>query len=742
MQIDNNTLSQQKTLNVFLNSFVRDYQLDERLNLDEKLKIKLKEGELEVDFEQKSILGNNSFGKNLKLNQKVITYDQIITLIGNNFTDKKNQKQFQKNIENSQQNITAILEANQNYAINNYIDSEKKLLLGHPFHPYPKCKMGMELKDIKKYSPEFKGELNLVWIEIDPEMIKTNLSITDLREQLSSLVKFDLGNIKDKFYIPMHPWQWDNLQKNKKIDQSKIKGTIQGSHSFNVLSSMRSVFHENSPYILKFSMDIVLTNSVRHLQYEEAVRGKQIETILRGEKICDQYQSFNIQYEPFFFSLVDVEGRPLVESMVQVRENFTAEAELDNHFVLATLCERNPFTNQSKIYGWIKELNLLNKNNERLSQKTWFNAFLENIIKPFIQLACNDGVLLGAHMQNIIIEVKDNIPRSVTYRDCQGTGFSEYGFEKYSSKYPFIGKENGNILNVDEVNKVFGYYLIVNTVFSTISAITKNNADDELYLLNDLKTFLYKLKNELKTISFVDYLLDSEFIYQKGNMRCCLGQLNENTIANPWDIYNKILNPLNQLRKKEDLRFGTLYESKSKSGKKVSFRTLEVTDIDLFHQWHHKDFVAEFWELNQSKEELISYIENIKRSSYQMPLVFEVENEPVGYFEAYWAYDDRIAPYCNPDMYDRGIHLLIGEEKYLRSSIVLESIYHVTKFLLEENEKTQKVWGEPRSDNSKIIRIAEKLPGWEVRYEFDFPHKKSRLLEFDRERFLKEQNEF
>ena len=78
----------------------------------------------------------------------------------------------------------------------------------------------------------------------------------------------------------------------------------------------------------------------------------------------------------------------------------------------------------------------------------------------------------------------------------------------------------------------------------------------------------------------------------------------------------------------------------------------------------------------------------------------------------------------------------------MRTGVVLESIFHVSKFLLEDNPLTQRVWGEPRSDNTSIIRIAQRLPGWRVKEEFDFPHKRSRLLELDKELFYKELHEF
>ena len=192
---------------------------------------------------------------------------------------------------------------------------------------------------------------------------------------------------------------------------------------------------------------------------------------------------------------------------------------------------------------------------------------------------------------------------------------------------------------------------------------------------------------------------------------------------------------LREIKNKES---GTVYISKLRRGQSISFRVLTLNDLNIFHQWHNQDFVKEFWELGLSKEKLKEYILNLLKSSYQLPLILEVNDVPVGYFEVYWAYDDRIAPYCNPDPYDRGVHLLIGEKKYLRTRIVYDALLHISKYLLEANPKTKRVWGEPRADNKSILKLATALPGWSFIRFFDFPHKRAALLKCDREKFYKE----
>lgn len=738
MTTDYNRLSDMISLRPFLNSFLRDYSSEVSLDGQEYFQFKTNEGTYKIFFKKFSFLGAHEYELPIYLNEKEVSPFEFVNAVVSHFSNSEHIDQFMQKLNSSMENIKQIFEFNKSATIENYIDSENLLLLGHPFHPYPKCKMGMKASDLIKYAPEFSPKVHLEWIEIDERFI-SDKSVLD---KLRSLALFDLGEVSSKCYVPMHPWQLENIVKSQDFDDSMILSKQTGRNAFHVQSSMRTLYHEDSPFILKFSMDLTLTNSIRHLQSEESIRGSQIESVLRQEGIANKYENFEVLYEPFYLGLKSQAGEVLPNTIVQFRENFGKEIDLDQTFLLASLCEINPLTNQSKLDSLIGQV-ALDKNCEtKLAKRIWFNQFLTNIIDPFLKLACNDGVLLGAHLQNIIVQMQASLPKTVIFRDCQGTGFSKLGYEAYSAKYDFIKNSRGNILDQDDVNKVFGYYLVVNTIFGVISSLAHGQFEEEKFLTNDFRTYIYNNRKNFTDLSFIDYVLNSPFLFQKGNMRCSLKQINENTASEPWQIYNKIQNPLKALREVGESVRGEVYRGKTKKGKSISFRVLEQSDLDIFHSWHHKKFVSEFWELDKSKEELSRYIDALLNSSYQLPLILELDNEPVGYFETYYAYDDRIAPYCNADIYDRGIHLLIGEEKYLRTGIVLESIFHVSKFLLEDNPRTQKVWGEPRSDNASIIRIAERLPGWRVREEFDFPHKRARLLELDKELFYKELHEF
>lgn len=171
--------------------------------------------------------------------------------------------------------------------------------------------------------------------------------------------------------------------------------------------------------------------------------------------------------------------------------------------------------------------------------------------------------------------------------------------------------------------------------------------------------------------------------------------------------------------------------------KTLSLRSIDLDkDLDLFYNWHNKPRVYDLWELNKSKEELLIYLQNQLKDPHSIPLILEFDNTPVGYFEVYWAMEDRIAPYCDANEYDRGFHFLIGEDEYLgleNTGSVLKSISH---FIFLDDPRTRRIVVEPRSDNKKVFKYIPLIPGWQFVKEFDFPHKRSALLTCDRNLFF------
>jgi RimJ/RimL family protein N-acetyltransferase len=170
----------------------------------------------------------------------------------------------------------------------------------------------------------------------------------------------------------------------------------------------------------------------------------------------------------------------------------------------------------------------------------------------------------------------------------------------------------------------------------------------------------------------------------------------------------------------------------------LSFRAIDPDiDIDHFHQWMNDPSVAAFWQEEGDKTKHRAYIETIASDPHALGLIGCFDDEPFGYFEIYWAKEDRIAPFCEAGDFDRGWHVLIGEHRFRGKPYVTAWLPSISHYLFLDDCRTQRIVIEPRSDNTKMIGNLTKC-GYAMLKEFDFPHKRAMLGVLLRERFFGE----
>jgi len=170
----------------------------------------------------------------------------------------------------------------------------------------------------------------------------------------------------------------------------------------------------------------------------------------------------------------------------------------------------------------------------------------------------------------------------------------------------------------------------------------------------------------------------------------------------------------------------------------VSFRTVAVAeDLDGVHRWMNDPRVAAFWELTGTRQEHAAYIERTLADRHVHPLVGCFDGHPFGYFEAYWAKEDRIAPFYGVADYDRGIHMLVGEPSYRGPHRVAAWLPSLVHYLFLDDPRTQHVVAEPRADNVRMIAYLAQTGFYRAK-TFDFPHKRAAMMIAPREVFFGE----
>lgn len=157
--------------------------------------------------------------------------------------------------------------------------------------------------------------------------------------------------------------------------------------------------------------------------------------------------------------------------------------------------------------------------------------------------------------------------------------------------------------------------------------------------------------------------------------------------------------------------------------------------LPLFNQWQNNPRVAAFWEQTGSLDEHKSYLQEQLANDKNQLLIVCLDNEPFAYIEAYWSKEDRIAPYYQAGDYDRGIHMLVGEEHHRGTHKIAAWLPSVCHYLYLSDPRTERIVSEPRADNEKMMAYLQHYGFAKVK-EFNFPHKRAALMSQLRDTFF------
>jgi RimJ/RimL family protein N-acetyltransferase len=184
---------------------------------------------------------------------------------------------------------------------------------------------------------------------------------------------------------------------------------------------------------------------------------------------------------------------------------------------------------------------------------------------------------------------------------------------------------------------------------------------------------------------------------------------------------------------------GVVYQRRVAAlGATLSLRVADVSiHLEAFHRWMNEPRVSRIWELAAPKAELAQYLEKVVRDPHTLPLIGEWDGESFGYFELYWAKEDRIAPFYQVADYDRGVHVLVGEQRYRGAQRVAAWLSALAHYTFLDDPRTQHLVAEPRADNAKMIAYFMRA-GFHREKAFDFPHKRAALMKLPREVFFDE----
>ncbi|NJN74100.1 MAG: acetyltransferase [Limnothrix sp. RL_2_0] len=167
---------------------------------------------------------------------------------------------------------------------------------------------------------------------------------------------------------------------------------------------------------------------------------------------------------------------------------------------------------------------------------------------------------------------------------------------------------------------------------------------------------------------------------------------------------------------------------------KISFRPMSLElDLERIHNWMNKPHVIPFWQMNFPMEKIKNYLLKVLADQHQIAYIGSLDDEPMSYWESYWAVDDVLGKYYSVESSDQGIHLLIGEPYFLGKGLALPFLRAITMFQFRHAPTTRTVT-EPDARNAKMIHIFNKC-GFEFQKNVDLPDKTGALMFCDRQKF-------
>lgn len=443
----------------------------------------------------------------------------------------------------------------------NFIEAEQGLLAGHNFHPAAKSRQQLTDDLWAKYSPEFAAKFKLVWLRVSKSIVVGESDGDSLDGYLSELVSQSAPQLLSKHneqyaVIPMHPWQWQHLKTLSTIQMLLNDKLIieLGEHglAWSATSSVRAICQPDVTFQLKYSLNIKLTNSVRTLSVKECKRGLRVFDACQTNKYKKwqaQYPEFNVLQEPAWCGL-SFNGQVIEQSIFLFRENQQLNHKNES-LVLATLCQLPIDDEHHLLLEQLKQVSLNKQVTLPEAAELWFKKFSEKVILPLFDLQANLGLVCLAHQQNIVIEFNQGLPFKTFIRDCQGIGFSTLGVEQFSAYCKDISGEIEHHWSQDQISRYFPYYVIINSSYALIAALSMLGFGDEQAWCNKLHRTLASIANSAIDPICLQQVLQQPHFQCKGNFYCYLTGDNENTIEDPAIIYFDMPNLVAQTDQQE-----------------------------------------------------------------------------------------------------------------------------------------------------------------------------------------------
>ncbi|GAA4125266.1 IucA/IucC family protein [Aminobacter aganoensis] len=432
-----------------------------------------------------------------------------------------------------------------------FIAAEQSLVFGHSLHPTPKSRQGMTSWQEPSYAPELHGRFQLVYFAADASVVSHKSAAAETAPEIVAALA-GAGEIETRpgeMLLPMHPLQAEALLLDDGVRDLVAAGKLRlagaAGPAFTATSSVRTVYNEDLPWMLKFSLPVRITNSLRVNSRKELEAGVAVAKLLGRTGIGSGDSRFKVIADPAYITL-DLPGRCESGFEVILRENpFVACGGRGKITIAALTAEPLP-GQQSRLERIIRALCLRDGTHPELVCKHWFQRYLDCALDPLVSLYDDFGLALEAHQQNSLLDVSQGYPSASYYRDNQGFYLSKRYRARFSLHVPEAAEIASLYYDDRDIQDRFAYYLVVNQIFSVIARMGHDGLIDEEVLLRLLRDRLEVLSRTTSAVGreFVRGVLDRPTVAFKANLMTRLFDVDELQTSNERSLYARQPNPL------------------------------------------------------------------------------------------------------------------------------------------------------------------------------------------------------
>jgi siderophore synthetase component len=444
-----------------------------------------------------------------------------------------------------------------------FLDAEQSLIFGHLMHPTPKSRQGLSDLEQHIYSPELKGKFALHFFRAHHSIVQEDSTESESTTQLikkellqdpecSEFFKKEYCQPDEYSLIPVHPYQVKYLLQQPAIKQWIDQGLltdlgIQG-RAYYPTSSLRTLYHPDARWMLKCSIQLKITNSVRLNKRKELDRGVEVSRILGseiGQALAKRFPAFQIIEDPAYITLSIPDAEESGFELVLRKNPFHGEHGA-NVTCLASLCQDAIGHEKSRLAHIITNLAIQEGRSTHEVSLDWFRRYLDISFQPLMWLYLSYGIALEAHQQNSLVELAAGYPHRFYYRDNQGYYYCESTFPRLQQILPGISEKSQTMCADHVADERLRYYLFINHLIGLINAFGTAGLIDERDLLTELHRALLELKPMNRTPSnLITSLLEDKQLPCKANLLTRLHDMDELVGAmESQSVYVHISNPI------------------------------------------------------------------------------------------------------------------------------------------------------------------------------------------------------